>query len=444
MAHAHHHHDDDTYYLDQLCLTGICAAFGGVCLAMYYWQPEMLNLLLAPQFHPFVMLSGVGLLVLVAVRSVSLWREVGARSAAAGHTHHHHDHEHHHHHDHDHGHDHDHAHCGHDHDHAHEHHTAAGEPHVHTLTPGVDRAHGHGPGEDQDDGHMHSWAPWRYVVLLVPIMLFLLGLPARGLNANAVEVDMTQEAITWGRVLALGPAPLQQTVALVALTTDYTVKEATIVLEGGKQGTISDLKPGTPVVVKRITNRNYLEPAVQEVLAGEAHVNAAKAASTDPLTVIGKVAEVDPAAKLLWVNQEHNGKVEKREFDLGQGPIHQIDFKSLEALAFSPALREEWKGKTVQAWAQFAPFGERQGTLVRYRIQCCGADAVAVSIPMLLSSGSLSEIPAPRPQHNDWVKVIGRVDFRQLPGQGGLKTVLVVSRPSNIKKSSPDPVQYIQ
>lgn len=423
MAHGHNHHDDDTYYLDQLCLTGISAAFGGVCLVMYFWQPEMLNRLLAPQFHPFVMLSGIGLLALVAVRSATLWHETSARTAAAGHAHHHHEHEH------PHDHEHDHASCaGHEHDHAHEH--------------GHDRAHGHGPGEDQDDGHTHAWAPWRYVVLLVPIMLFLLGLPARGLNAQAVEMDMTREATGWGSLLALGPAPLQQVVALVALTTDPTVEEARIVLDG-KQATLSDLKPGMPVVVKQITNRKLLEPAVQEVLVGEEAVKEARAASTDPLTIIGKVESVEPAAKLLTVLRQHNGKQEKREFDLGQGPIHQIDFKSLEALAFSPALRDEWKGKTVQAWAQFAPYGERQGTLVRYRIQCCGADAVAVSIPMQLSHGSLSEIPPPRPQHNDWVKVTGRVDFRVLPGQGGVKTVLVVPRPSGIKKSNPDPVPYI-
>src|SRR5262249_48248084 len=156
---------------------GICAAFGGVCLAMYFWQTEMLALLLAPQFYPFVLLSGVGLLALVVVRSVALWRQMGAR-AQAGHAHHH-DHEHHHHHDHDH------EHCGHDHDPGHGGHDHANHAHDHD--------HGHAHAHDHDHGHDHSWAPWRYVVLLIPIMLFLLGLPSRGLNVQAAQLDTTHD-----------------------------------------------------------------------------------------------------------------------------------------------------------------------------------------------------------------------------------------------------------
>src|SRR5262249_36201469 len=162
-------------------------------------------------------------------------------------------------------------------------------------------------------------------------------------------------------------------------------------------------------VVKRTVNRKFVEPAVEEVLAGEKAAQDAAAGTTDPLTVIGKVASVDLADKELRVIAESDGK--ERVVDLGQGPIYQTDFKALEALACSPATQKEWKGLTVRAWAQIAPSNDRLFTLVRYRIQCCGADAVAVQIPAVLTRGSLLDV-SDRPQLNDWVKVTGRIDFR--------------------------------
>jgi hypothetical protein len=39
-------------------------------------------------------------------------------------------------------------------------------------------------------GHDHSWGPWRYGVLCLPIMLYFLGLPNQGFSsAKAVEVE---------------------------------------------------------------------------------------------------------------------------------------------------------------------------------------------------------------------------------------------------------------
>jgi hypothetical protein len=458
MAHVHDA-DNDAYYLDQLCLIGICAAFAGVCLSLYFWQTEMLALLLAPQFHLFVLLSGVGLLGLVVVRSVTLWRQAGARAQMAGHDHHHH-------------HDHDHEHCGHDHSHehhitadphtagaadfrpgsshGHEHHITA-DPHGHTHAAAPhghvhhhhdhDHDHGHAHGHDHDHGHDHSWAPWRYVVLLIPIMLFLLGLPNRGLTVQAAHLDTTREAAGWAGLVALGPSSLQQAAALAALEIDPGATQLKIVLDN-RSAELAELKPGMPVVVKRTISRKYLEPYVEEVRAGEEAAKAAEAAPADPLTVVGKVAAVNLADKELEVVWRHNGKEEKKTFDLGLGPIYQTDFKALEALAFNPLTQKEWKGLTVRAWAQIAPVNDRHFTLVRYRIQCCGADAVAVKIPVVLSRGSLFEVPD-RPRHDDWVKVTGRIDFREQIGQAGKRTMLVVSRPKDIQKATRDPNPYI-
>src|SRR5947207_246935 len=111
MAHDHHHHEDDSYFIDQLCMVGLSGAFGVICLCLYSFQRSMLTLLLGPQFHLFVVISGLTLLALALVRAATLWREsqpataiASLPMAAASH-----DHEHHHHHEHEHDH-----HGGHD------------------------------------------------------------------------------------------------------------------------------------------------------------------------------------------------------------------------------------------------------------------------------------------------------------------------------------------
>lgn len=200
MAHHHHHEDSDTYYLDQLCLVALSAAFGGVCLSLWTWQRPMLSIMLAPSFHLFVLASGVVLTALALIRAVVLWRTVGAAPKP----------------EHDHAHDHAHGDCCHDHEHDHEHAHAHEHTHEHVRTlplaqvaahtHGHDHTHAHDHAHGHDHDHDHDWAPWRYVLLLVPIILFLLGLPNKPpeIRAEAAQLDMSQEgANTTGLVGAL-------------------------------------------------------------------------------------------------------------------------------------------------------------------------------------------------------------------------------------------------
>jgi len=142
MAHDHEHHGEH-YFLDQIATVAVCGLMAAIGFLM--WQRNLLTEfnILSAQFNVPVLLGSVGLAAVVGVRGATLWREVG-KSKAHGH----------HHHDHAPGEacDHDHSHDGHhheQHDHAHDH------AHVH--------AH--------DDGHDHGFAPWRYAVLLLPLML---------------------------------------------------------------------------------------------------------------------------------------------------------------------------------------------------------------------------------------------------------------------------------
>jgi hypothetical protein len=188
MANHSHVHEEDTYFLDQLCMVALSGAFGAICLAMYFVQQGMLYRLLGPQFHPFVLASGAALVVIASVRAAVLWSEAGARRAALTEEHQHHEE----------ACDHTHDDCGHDHGHSHAHdhgHSHSHAQHDHGHSHAHAHAHSHSHGDHAD--HDHGWAPWRYVVLLLPIILFLLGLPSKGpaIQQQNVTVDLTEEAL---------------------------------------------------------------------------------------------------------------------------------------------------------------------------------------------------------------------------------------------------------
>lgn len=357
MAH-HHHHDGDSYYLDQLSLVALAGAFGFVCLSLYFWQEQMLKLILGPQFHLFILLSGIALVVLVVIRASVLWQMAGKTEHAHTHAH---DHEHHHHH---HAHDHDHVHsasCDHADDHHHHVHTEHCD-HDHDHAHGHSHSHDH--GHDHDHDHDHGWAPWRYVVLLVPIMLFLLGLPARGPKASAdnIEIDMTEDLplkeILFANIPAMAANPLNQTAFLSVLSNEEADKKYT------------------------------------------------------------------------------NCLVEQMEGKFLGG----MPFKELEKAARSSASRDYYEGNTVEIKGQFVPHqgSDRRFTLVRFRIQCCAADAIPLQVPMF-SRESLKDL---KPM--TWVSVRGRVEYQENQNGNGFITVLRVPRRSNVKEIPPMDDPYEQ
>ncbi len=223
-SHHEHHHADDTYFLDQICMVALSGAFGVICLSLYFIQKGMLNLLLGPQFHLFVLGSGVALVVVALIRARMLWSLAGSAQAHANdHVHDHAVESHGHSHSHDDcGHDHDHGDCGHEHEHSHAHahshsHGEGDHDHEHVATElAQSRAFGHTPSTEPIPSHSHAdhdhgWAPWRYVVLLVPIILFLLGLPNKGpsIDVNKLATidashDAREEAMFYLTLAALG------------------------------------------------------------------------------------------------------------------------------------------------------------------------------------------------------------------------------------------------
>jgi len=151
--HSHDHGMGD-YYLEQLLTVFICGAFGVVAVLMYNF--DMLKHILVEKFRFSVLLGGITLLVVTALRGFSLWRSVGG----------------------EHAHDHSHDHAGHDH--------APGEACDQPSPAGAEADHS---AEDHEHGNIY----WRIVVLAFPLVLFMMGLPNKGLSKGYLEAKLGKD-----------------------------------------------------------------------------------------------------------------------------------------------------------------------------------------------------------------------------------------------------------
>src|SRR5438445_4064486 len=97
MAHDHPHHGESLrdYFTRQLPTILVVGSFGFVAIRMYL--NGMVGLILVPQFWIPVLVGGIGVLAVVVLRAISVWREAGEVNA--------------------HQHNHDHAHADEHHDH---------------------------------------------------------------------------------------------------------------------------------------------------------------------------------------------------------------------------------------------------------------------------------------------------------------------------------------
>jgi len=175
MAHSHAQGaPEGTYLLDQVCT--VAASLGLGLSAVWLYQAGTLRYILVPGFWKPVAIGGVLVALLSVVRLIALVRlTMLARAETPGQEA-------------EHVHD---ENCGHDqsHDHSHSH------SHSHAA-PAVDEdAHDHG-----DDDHDHGWAPWRYIVLALPIVLVLLKIPNDGFSADRWNKELAGGAIAVQRV----------------------------------------------------------------------------------------------------------------------------------------------------------------------------------------------------------------------------------------------------
>jgi hypothetical protein len=349
MAHKHDYQHDESYFLDQLCINAVCGTFSAIGIALYCWQRPMLKLMLAERFHGYVLWSGIALLALVAMRTVALWLSVrrAPHSALVPVRRHH-----------EHG-----PNCNRVFEDTYAIQAAATalvgqaappphavQPELKGVRPPPGAVHADAPASDCDHGHKHDFAPWRYEVLLLPVVLFLLGLPNRLPTARGQDVDLSDVAIRHqvapvGAVLSGGPKALDSFVLAAAVTQQRCLDKAKV-----------------------------------------------------------------------------------------------VDYQTLAAAASTAEERHYWKGRAVSVRGQYAPVPRNDCvfTLVRFRINCCAADAIQLNVPII------GEEPLKDLERGQWLKVTGLIDFRAEPGTNRYTTVLCVPNQSYIVPVDPDPEPFIQ
>lgn len=386
MGHGHDHAEDrTTYYIEQLCTIGVCGAFGGIAVMMY--KRDILKLFLDPKFHPFVLWAGIALLVMVVVRAVAVWRSAGQ----TGHSHEHA-------HDHEHGADcpdHGHA-CSHDHSHDHNH------PHTH------EHAHDHQHDQAHEHGHDHGWNPWRYAVLLLPIVLYFLNLPNQGFSSD------------WFKSRALNPDQIQS-------ANVHYCSELGIQLKDQSTGAL-------PQVEKVADDSPAAGAGIQpgDVLA---KIDSAPIQGMSLDAVLNKLQGPEKSKVKLTVERE--GATRDVELERKDVEAVLLGFKELEQAALVEKQREFWTGRAGKMRGQFSPSKRDKGfTLMRLKMTCCAADVTPAQV-WIESPESVEKFKAA-----EWVEVEGQIRFDQAPGK--FIPVLKVTAMEKIRRIPPEADLYLR
>lgn len=438
MAHSHSHSDQNTYYMDQLCTLGTCAAMGAVAILLY--TRGTLSYILDKSFFPYVLAGGVVLLVLVAIRAATLWRLIGEAKAKRQHDHQHHEHgeacghdhhhEHagacnhdHHHHEHKHGeaceHDHHHEHagaCNHDHHH-HEHGEACGHDHDHDHAHGCSEPHVHGPACDHD----HAWAPWRYAVILLPVVLFFLNMPNSPLNlaqlgiaSDVGDVNVEKNASPLGFKLK----PTQQGLEVESVKDNSPAQKANV-----KEGDVitkitlrADPKTGKSLkTMLDIDVTSDVDKMIQH-LRGK------------PSSAVPPQPEVELTfAPRRWYQAPTKEKLKYEE-------VVMLGFKELEGHAQDPTRRQYFEGKIGTMKGQYAP-GSNSFQLIRLKITCCAADVIPQKVIIVAPE-------RPNFAPHAWIEVTGEIHFIENPNKREFTPVIRVTDMEKIRATDADPEAY--
>lgn len=274
------------YFTEQLLGIMVCGALGFVAVRMY--TNNTLKFILTPAFHLPVLLGGIGVLVMIVLfRAISVWKEAGALQHAG-----------------------------------HAHGPECTENHVHG--PNCDHDHAYPGGHAHDhSGHSHdlSWVFVTMLILVVPVALFICGLP----NGNMAKLAVIAEAKLEGR-----DAPDEQAAGVdyAALAKDATVLESTTKDDGTK--------------VRLLLTANNLK--IRETTAP--------------------------------------GKEPKYKLEGGEGS--RMRFNDLNDAAFDEAKRKSLEGQTAILEGRFTRIADKEFTLRRPKMTCCVADSVTLKVRIVV------------------------------------------------------------
>lgn len=322
MAHSHLGcQSPRDYFTEQLLTIFVCGGLGFVGIQMY--REDMLKHILAPQFHTPVLVGSIGVLVLVAVRAVAVWREAGRLQPVDE--------------------------------------MVCQQNHVHSTAcnhlPGLPDGTTPDANMMDDHGHSHdmSWVFARMLILVFPIALFALGIPNSGFSQDKLNRMLGKDT-----ALNLDPKELEA----MAKDPASTVYETSTEPDGSKVRVLQ-----TPSGLK--------------------------------------VREVTPPSGPAAYTLVSDAGIEMR-------------FNELNDAAFDEDKRRSYTGQTAILEGKFNRLSDKEFTLYRLKMTCCGPDAVMLKVRILAP-----QVPAAR--EGEWVRVRGVIRFIKAPGQERYTPVLVLN-----------------
>jgi hypothetical protein len=325
MAHSHLGcQSPRDYFTEQLLTILVCGGLGFVGVQMY--RQDMLRHILAPQFHTPVLIGSIAVLVLVAVRAITVWREAGQLQPVDD--------------------------------------MMCQQNHVHSAAcnhlPGLPT--GTTPDENlmDDHGHSHdmSWVFARMLILVFPIALFALGIPNSGFSQDKLNK----------------------------------------MLERDKQAAFN------------------LDPKELEAMA------------KDPASTVYESSDAPDGSKVR-VLQTPSGLKVREVVPLSGGPAayslvseagSEMRFNELNDAAFDADKRRSYTGQTAILEGKFNRLTDKEFTLYRLKMTCCGADAVMLKVRIIAPH-------VPAVPEGEWVRVKGVIRFIKAPGQERYTPVLVLN-----------------
>jgi len=311
------------YFTEQLLTILVCGGLGFVAVQLYL--NDMLKHILAPQFHLPVLLGGLGIFLLVALRAVAVWREAGELQPAND--------------------------------------LKCDQNHVHTAAcnhlPGL-------PGGDtdpalvDDHGHSHdmSWVFTRMLILVFPIALFALGIPNAGLSKEAQLKQL-------GLDVALDPETLK---------------------EMAKNAKVEDVKT-------------------------ESDGSTVRTLRTESGLLLREVVSSTGETKLSVIAQAGS----------------EMRFNDLTEAAFDADKRKSYAGQTAILEGRFNRIGDKEFTLFRQKMTCCGTDTVMLKV-RIIAPHAIGDF-----KYFDWVKVKGVIQFLKAPGQVRYIPVVVLGDVTDVQ-----------
>lgn len=108
-----------------------------------------------------------------------------------------------------------------------------------------------------------------------------------------------------------------------------------------------------------------------------------------------------------------------------KGSADNVSFLQLERAASNPEARSLYEGKSVQLVGRFVGDHDKRFTLIRYKMNCCAADAVPLNAAIMVDPESSGRLDY-RYWSNKWVEVKGQVRFLKSKDGKSFLTALIL------------------